>query len=116
MAQRGGSVESHLRFGKKVFSPLIPAGCADFLVPFHADEEARLREMLSPRGTNLIGALGAAGSAVSDPRYLNIFLLGVLSRNLPIAREEWIKAIEHVLAKKNTGENVRVFLVGRGES
>jgi len=35
MAQRGGSVESHLRFGKKVYSPLIPAGSADFLVCFH---------------------------------------------------------------------------------
>ena len=31
MAQRGGSVESHLRFGKKVFSPLIPKGRVDVL-------------------------------------------------------------------------------------
>ena len=26
MAQRGGSVESHVRFGKKVFSPIVSAG------------------------------------------------------------------------------------------
>jgi indolepyruvate ferredoxin oxidoreductase, beta subunit len=31
MAQRGGAVSSHVRFGKKVYSPLIPAGEADIL-------------------------------------------------------------------------------------
>jgi len=31
MAQRGGAVSSHIRFGKKVYSPLIPAGEADIL-------------------------------------------------------------------------------------
>ena len=32
MAQRGGSVVSHVRFGDRVFSPLIPDGEADFLM------------------------------------------------------------------------------------
>jgi len=31
MAQRGGAVSSHIRFGDKVYSPLIPAGEADIL-------------------------------------------------------------------------------------
>ncbi len=31
MAQRGGAVSSHIRFGQKVYSPLIPAGEADIL-------------------------------------------------------------------------------------
>ena len=34
MAQRGGSVEAHLRYGKKVFSPLIEPGTADLLLAF----------------------------------------------------------------------------------
>ena len=34
MAQRGGSVESHLIFGPAVYSPLIIPGQADFLVCF----------------------------------------------------------------------------------
>ena len=38
MSQRGGSVESHLRFGSEVYSPLIPEGSADFLVSFFKDE------------------------------------------------------------------------------
>lgn len=32
MAQRGGSVVSHIRFGDKVYSPLIPDGEADMLM------------------------------------------------------------------------------------
>jgi len=50
MAQRGGSVESHLRFGKRVYSPLIVAGGADFLVCFHRDEQPRLKAFLKKGG------------------------------------------------------------------
>ena len=39
MAQRGGSVESHVRFGEKVYSPLIGRGQADIL--FSTDETER---------------------------------------------------------------------------
>ena len=114
MAQRGGSVESHVRFGEKVFSPLIPEGRADFLVAFDHGESSRLRHMLKSKGTNLIDALDSAKHAVMDPRYVNIFLLGVLSRELPIAQEQWTRAIEKVFKNKNMEENIRVFQLGRG--
>ncbi|MDZ7289065.1 MAG: indolepyruvate oxidoreductase subunit beta [candidate division KSB1 bacterium] len=41
MAQRGGSVVSHVRFGNEVFSPLISEGEADFLIAFEALEALR---------------------------------------------------------------------------
>ncbi|MDP2157073.1 MAG: indolepyruvate oxidoreductase subunit beta [Nitrospirota bacterium] len=41
MAQRGGSVISHIRFGKKVYSPLIEAGDADIVVSFEMLEALR---------------------------------------------------------------------------
>lgn len=41
MAQRGGDVVTHFRFGKKVFSPLIPFGNSDFLVSFELLEGLR---------------------------------------------------------------------------
>lgn len=41
MAQRGGSVISHIRFGKKVYSPLIEAGDADIVVSFEVLEALR---------------------------------------------------------------------------
>ena len=41
MAQRGGSVEAHLRYGEKVYSPLIELGAADILVAFEILEAVR---------------------------------------------------------------------------
>jgi len=41
MAQRGGSVVSHVRLGEKVFSPLIKEGEADLLLAFEKLEAAR---------------------------------------------------------------------------
>jgi indolepyruvate ferredoxin oxidoreductase beta subunit len=41
MAQRGGSVEAHLRYGERVYSPLIEPGTADILVAFEILEAAR---------------------------------------------------------------------------
>lgn len=41
MAQRGGSVVAHLRYGDKVYSPLIDPGCADFVVAFETMEAVR---------------------------------------------------------------------------
>lgn len=41
MAQRGGSVEAHLRYGERVYSPLIELGTADILVAFEILEAAR---------------------------------------------------------------------------
>jgi indolepyruvate ferredoxin oxidoreductase beta subunit len=41
MAQRGGSVTAHLRYGAKVYSPLISQGEADIVVAFEMLEAAR---------------------------------------------------------------------------
>ena len=41
MAQRGGSVISHIRFGEKVYSPLIELGAADFAASFELLEALR---------------------------------------------------------------------------
>lgn len=41
MAQRGGSVVTHVRIGPKVYSPLIEAGTADFIVAFEKLEALR---------------------------------------------------------------------------
>ena len=48
MAQRGGSVVSHLRLGEKVHSPLIGWGDADILLAFEKLEAARWVAWLKP--------------------------------------------------------------------
>ena len=54
MAQRGGVVSSHLRFGAKVLSPQISPGTADVLLGFEAAEGLRWRHMLRPGGVALM--------------------------------------------------------------
>jgi indolepyruvate ferredoxin oxidoreductase beta subunit len=54
MAQRGGVVSSHLRFGTKVLSPQISAGQADLLVGFEAAEALRWSHFLKPGGLVLM--------------------------------------------------------------
>ena len=54
MAQRGGSVISHVRFGKEVYSPLIPKGRADYLVALEELEGLRYNFYLKPGGTIIL--------------------------------------------------------------
>jgi indolepyruvate ferredoxin oxidoreductase, beta subunit len=50
MAQRGGDVTTHFRFGKKVYSPLIKQGEVDFLVSFELLEALRYINWIKPGG------------------------------------------------------------------
>mgnify|MGYP001195939517 FL=1 len=50
MSQRGGSVNSHLRYGEKVFSPLIEEGKADMIFSFELVEAMRFSKYLKEEG------------------------------------------------------------------
>jgi indolepyruvate ferredoxin oxidoreductase beta subunit len=50
MAQRGGSVTTHIRFAPKVYSPLIEEGTADIIVAFEMLEAVRFSYFLGPNG------------------------------------------------------------------
>lgn len=50
MAQRGGAVSSHVRWGPRVLSPVIGVGEVDILVALEQLEALRYIEMLRPRG------------------------------------------------------------------
>ena len=54
MAQRGGSVTSHVRWAEKVYSPLIAKGEVDVLVAFEKLEALRHIEFLRPGGTVVV--------------------------------------------------------------
>ena len=51
MSQRGGSVVTYVRFGDRVYSPIIDKGEADYIVSFELLESARWLEYLKPTGT-----------------------------------------------------------------
>ena len=66
MAQRGGSVISQVRFGEKVYSPIISDGTSDLLVSFERLEALRWRHLLAARGKVLINDMNMTPVTVSS--------------------------------------------------
>ena len=66
MAQRGGSVSSHMRWGERVYSPLIGQGEVDYLVAFERLEALRYVGMLRRGGTAIVGEMRIPPLSVSS--------------------------------------------------
>ena len=64
MAQRGGSVTSHVRIGDRAFSPLIAPGQADMLLAFEPGEAVRNLRYLRPEGIAVVNT--AASRPVTE--------------------------------------------------
>ena len=71
MAQRGGSVLSQVRFGDKVFSPIIAEGEADLLIGFEPLETARYLHFLRDGGIVVynIHPIGTIGVSIGKETY-----------------------------------------------
>ena len=54
MSQRGGSVVTYVKFGDKVYSPIITDGEADYIVSFEKLEAARYISCLAPKGKIIV--------------------------------------------------------------
>jgi len=65
MAQRGGDVTTHFRFGEKVYSPLIKQGDVDFLVSFELLEALRYLNWVKPEGKIILNNFSILPSSVS---------------------------------------------------
>jgi indolepyruvate ferredoxin oxidoreductase beta subunit len=112
MSQRGGSVSSDVRFGREVFSPMVPAGEADFLVVVAPDQVEVNRHQLREGGI-LIGPDAIAANKLMNKKSLNVALLGVLSRHLEISEEHWLEAIRAAFSEKLQEANLQAFALGR---
>jgi indolepyruvate ferredoxin oxidoreductase beta subunit len=115
MSQRGGSVSSDVRFGQQVHSPMVPAGEADYLLILTSDQVEPNRHTLREGGV-LIVPEQIDVTRLSNRRSLNVALLGVLSRHLPIAEEHWLAALRANLAEKLVDANQQAFMMGRKAS
>lgn len=113
MAQRGGSVESHVRFGRKVYSPLIGQGEADILLSTDEIERESYLDYLNPQSIDLTEYLKKGKEKIDNVFYLNTFMLGILSKKLNISEENWLKALKNILPAKALAENIEVFNQGR---
>ncbi|MEI8234737.1 MAG: 2-oxoacid:acceptor oxidoreductase family protein [Verrucomicrobiota bacterium] len=113
MSQRGGSVASDIRFGTRVLSPMIPLGEVDYLVAIAPEWADAHRAELRPAGRMLVPG---DVDGLENPRALNVALLGVLSRFLPIPEAIWHKALESGFPAKLHASNLAAFQLGRDGS
>lgn len=77
MSQRGGSVISHVRWGPKVYSPVLPRGGARYMLAFEIMEGARHLEYLAQGGAAVvnnqrIAPLPVASGLVQNPPTENL--------------------------------------------
>ena len=112
MSQRGGSVCSDIRYGKEVFSPMVPPGEADFLVVLEATQVEPNRWLLRKDGV-LLTPDRVDAAKLSNRRSLNVALLGVLSRHLDIPEADWLASLKSNLAPHLLEANQQAFLLGR---
>lgn len=82
MAQRGGSVVTYVKYGKKVFSPIIEKASADVILGFEELETARWISFLSPNGT-----------IITNTQKINPMPVITGSQNYPDNLSDKIKAI-----------------------
>jgi indolepyruvate ferredoxin oxidoreductase, beta subunit len=112
MSQRGGSVTSDVRFGREIFSPMVPRGEADFLVVLAPSEVELTRPLLRPGGV-LIGPDLVDEAALANRKSLNVALLGALSRHLAIPEAAFLAALKAALPERLHGVNEQAFALGR---
>ena len=82
MAQRGGSVVSHVRIGEGAYSPLIPHGTADVLIGFEPAEAVRALPYLKAGGTAVVctAAVKPVTDALNDSGYEAAAMLDFLKK------------------------------------
>jgi indolepyruvate ferredoxin oxidoreductase, beta subunit len=112
MSQRGGSVNSDVRFGERVLSPMVIPGEADYLVVLAADQLDHFRSYLRPGGV-LIEPGMVNSSRLETKRSANIAMLGRLSSELDLPLACWHDALSANLPPASLDANRRAFEVGR---
>ena len=65
MSQRGGSVVTYVRYGDKVYSPVIGEGAADLMVAFEKMEAVRYARFLKPDGIAVINDYAMPSSTIA---------------------------------------------------
>src|SRR5664279_5201002 len=112
MSQRGGSVQSDVRFGAEVHSPMIPDGACDFLVVMEPGQIEVVRGGLRSGGT-LIVSTDIDPTKLPSAKALNVALLGRLSRHFDFPESAWRESLRANFPEKLHTANDTAFTLGR---
>ena len=139
LAQRGGSLECHVRFGRKIDSPVILRGAADLIIALEACEALRAcywanestNILLNKKSFNIpfspeqlaekikkvskkiqaVDADAIVEKLTNDIVSVNIYMLGLAVKKglLPLKKENIWKAISEKTGERFLQENKKVF-------
>jgi indolepyruvate ferredoxin oxidoreductase beta subunit len=139
LAQRGGSVLAHIKFGKKIYSPLVSDGSADLviatelmeglrtlkflnsktqflvnknLLPFIGGlSEEKIMQQLPKKNIQIVEASKICIEKFGKEAVSTIYLLGLVIRNnlIPLKQESVLKAIEKIVPDKYLDLNIKAF-------
>lgn len=112
MSQRGGSVNSDVRFGARVYSPIVPFGEADYLVVLSPDQLGNNRGYLKPGGV-LIEPSMVDPSRLENKRSFNVAMMGRLSTHLDLPEACWRDALAASFPPALLDTNLKAFALGR---
>ena len=111
MAQRGGSVFSHLRMGEGIWSPMIARGEADLILGFEPGEAVRMLPYLKPDGQMIVSSrpvmpvTAALGGNAYRPEEMLAFLREHVSRL-------WIVDTDRALREVGSAKVLNLVLLG----
>jgi indolepyruvate ferredoxin oxidoreductase beta subunit len=112
MSQRGGSVTGDVRFGDRVFSPMVPTGEADYLLVLEPTQVEPHKHLLRAGGV-LITPNAVDAAMLLHKKTLNVALLGALSAHLPFPQGLWLSSLRAAFEEIFFAANEKAFLIGR---
>ncbi|MBQ5747139.1 MAG: indolepyruvate oxidoreductase subunit beta [Clostridia bacterium] len=142
MSQRGGSVVTYVKYGDKVYSPIVDKGEADIILAFELLEAYRALPYLKKGGKiivnnqkidpmpvisglaeypeNITEKLGDAtvvdalflAKEAGNTKAVNVVLIGVMAKSTDIPYEKWIETIKATVPPKFLEVNLRAFDLG----
>jgi indolepyruvate ferredoxin oxidoreductase beta subunit len=112
MSQRGGSVQSDVRFGSEEHSPMIPDGACDILVVLEPTQLEVFRGGLRSGGTLLVPA-DIDTARLPSAKALNVAMLGRLSRHFDFPESAWRASLRANFPEKLHSANDAAFTLGR---
>ena len=110
MSQRGGSVSSDVRFGKKIASPMITGGEVTFLIAVSEDQIDVCKPMLTP--DTIIIRPSDLPQEYATSRMLNIAMLGILNKHITFPRTLWETLIRENFKGEVAEQNIKAFEFG----
>ncbi len=142
MSQRGGSVVTYVKYGDKVYSPIVDKGEADIILAFELLEAYRALPYLKKGGKiivnnqkidpmpvisglaeypeNIEGKLGEAtvvdalalAREAGNTKAVNVVLIGVMAKSTDIPYEKWVETIKSTVPPKFLEVNLKAFELG----